>query len=271
MGVSAAITAAAYPGKNFNGRVSYIDPRVDPQTRTSQVRVEVTNPGKMLRLGMFVDVIFGNAYPATGGQNVAAVPRAALQYIGGKQVVYIVADKSGSFAQRDVTAGAEVNGLTPILSGLAAGDRVVTEGSFLLRAESLKLNPAQLAAEASTAMKDMLAPATTAGAKDDAGKIQTVSVSLTEKGFEPSGIKLRKGVPTRLAFTRKVEVSCGTEVVIPDYGIKRELPFNQTVAVEFTQRNLSGCTPSLSPLLAKPGQQEWGLPPILLVGWAVLA
>ena len=61
-----------------------------------------------------------------------------------------------------------------------------------------------------------------------------MSVSLTEKGFEPGSIKLRKGVPTRLTFMRKVEASCGTEVVIPDYGIKRELPFNQTITIELT-------------------------------------
>jgi RND family efflux transporter MFP subunit len=50
LGTAAAITTAAYPGTNFSGRVSYIAPRVDAQTRTSQVRVEVSNPGEMLRL-----------------------------------------------------------------------------------------------------------------------------------------------------------------------------------------------------------------------------
>jgi len=188
----------------------------------------------MLRLGMFVDVNFSGASAAATSHSIVAVPRAALQYIGGKQVVYIATDKSGSFAQREVQAGPEMNGMMPISGGLAVGDRVVTESSFLLRAESLKLNPSQLAAEAQAAMNGISAPATMAAAKDNAGKIQTVSVSLTEKGFEPGSVKLRKGVPTRLAFTRKVEASCGTEVVIPDYGIKRELPFNQTVAVEFT-------------------------------------
>lgn len=229
VGTAAAITTAAYPGKNFSGRVSYIDPRVDPQTRTSQVRVEVSNPAEMLRLGMFVDVSFGNA-TTTGSPNLVAVPRAALQFIGGKQVVYVAADKPGSFAQREVTAGQEINGLTPIYSGLAAGDRVVTEGSFLLRAESLKLNPAQLTTTATPAVQSPQPSPTQA----DHPKTQSVSVVLNEKGYRPDSIKLRKDVPARLTFTRKVEGGCGTEVLIADYGIKRELPFNQPVTIEFT-------------------------------------
>jgi pyruvate/2-oxoglutarate dehydrogenase complex dihydrolipoamide acyltransferase (E2) component len=230
VGTAAAITTGAYPGKNFGGRVSYIDPRVDAQTRTSQVRVEVANPAEMLRLGMFVDVIFGNA-PATGSRNLVAVPRGALQLIGGKQVVYIATDKPGSFAQRDVAAGTEINGTVPIYSGVAAGDRVVTEGSFLLRAESLKLNPAQLtAASATPAVQSPQSSPTQA----DHPKTQSVSIVLNEKGYRPDSIKLRKDIPARLTFTRKVEGGCGTEVLIADYGIKRVLPFNQPVTVEFT-------------------------------------
>ncbi|MEO6723929.1 MAG: efflux RND transporter periplasmic adaptor subunit [Blastocatellia bacterium] len=235
-GTTATVTTQAYPGRTFSGRVSYIDPRVDAQTRTSQVRVEVGNPGQVLRLGMFVDVNFGSASAATSGQTVATVPRAALQFIGAKQVVYIVTDKPGIFAQRDVTAGTEMNGLVPIDSGVAAGDRVVTEGSFLLRAESLKLNPAQLTTSVSTSAMQPQEPQqpSSLATTSSKAKTQTVNVLLTEKGFEPDSIKLRKGVPTRVTFTRKVEVSCGTEVVIPDYGIKRELPFNQPVVAEFT-------------------------------------
>lgn len=242
VGTAAAISTAAYPGKNFNGRVSYIAPRVDAQTRTAQVRVEVGNPGEMLRLGMFVDVSFGSSSATTNGQNVVTVPRAAVQNIGGRQVVYIATGQPGAFAQRDVTAGAEMNGLIPIYSGVAVDDRVVTEGSFLLRAKSLKLNPAQLTTGASTNAKPpqnpqpslSLASPLTPATKDSAAKVQIVNVRLTEKGYEPSSIKLRMGVPARITFIRKVEASCGTEVVIADYGIKRELPLNQAVTVEFT-------------------------------------
>ncbi len=233
VGMPATITTPAYPDRKFTGRVSFIDPRVDPQTRTAQVRVEVANPGETLKLGMFVDVIFGHQPAASpGGQPVAAAPRAALQYIGGKQVVYLITDKAGSFVQREVNAGMEANGLIPVYSGLAAGERLVTEGSFLLRAESLKLNPAQLTA--ATPPPGQPQPQTVAGAQKTEPALQAVSVTLTEKGYQPDRIRLRSHVPARLTFTRKVEQGCGTEVVFPDYGIKRELPFNTPVVIEFT-------------------------------------
>lgn len=232
VGTAAVITAPAYPGKTFSGRVSYIDPRVEPQTRTAQVRVEVRNPGEALRLGMFVDVSLGGA--ATNKQVMATVPRSAVQMIGAKQVAFVVTDKPGVFAQREVNAGTESNGMTPIYAGLEAGERVVTEGSFLLRAESLKFNPGQLAQPAA----DSAAQAT--GAEPPAAKpssrtqTQSVTITLNEKGFQPDSFKLRQGVLARVTFVRKVEATCGTEVVLADYNIKRELPLNQPVTIEFT-------------------------------------
>src|SRR6266542_224202 len=74
------------------------------------------------------------------------VPRGAVQMIGAKQVVFVVTDRAGVFAQREVSAGPESDGTAPIYAGVNAGERVVTEGSFLLRAESLKLDAAQLTA-----------------------------------------------------------------------------------------------------------------------------
>lgn len=143
IGTSAVITSQAYPEKSFTGRVSYIDPRVNAETRTAQIRIEVNNLNNMLKLGMFVDVIFG-ASTEFNQQSIVQVPRNAVQIIGSKHVVFVVTDKSGVFAQREVSAGAESNDMITINNGLNAGEKVVTEGSFLLRAESLKLNPGQL-------------------------------------------------------------------------------------------------------------------------------
>jgi cobalt-zinc-cadmium efflux system membrane fusion protein len=142
LGTPVHVTTPSYPGKTFSGRVSYIEPQVEPQTRTAGVRIEVANPAGVLKLGMFVDVSF-SAIPVAGGQPVVVVPRAAVQVIGTKQVVFIATDRPSTFVQRQVSAGPEVNGLVPIYSGVRAGERVVTEGSFLLRAESLKINPTQ--------------------------------------------------------------------------------------------------------------------------------
>jgi len=104
VGSGATVTTAAYPGSVFRGRVSYIDPRVDSQTRTTKVRVEVANPGGRLRLGMYVNMTFAGA----GGQPQVVVPRAAVQSIGNQSVVFRpVAGAEGKFpsAHRPTWAG----------------------------------------------------------------------------------------------------------------------------------------------------------------------
>lgn len=231
IGSPAIITTQAYPGRIFKGRVSYIDPRVEPQTRTAQVRVEVANPGEILRLGMFVDVNFGGTAPSANSQSAVSVPRSALQFIGDKPVVFIAGDKPGAFVQRNVTVGAEADGLTQIVSGLNSGEQIVTEGSFLLRAESLKRDPTQLSGgETPAPMKNETEPTSS----PNLSKVQTVNITLNEKGYEPPSIRLRRDVPARLIFTRKAEATCGTEVELPELNIRRELPLNQPVAIEFT-------------------------------------
>ncbi|MGH9937598.1 MAG: efflux RND transporter periplasmic adaptor subunit, partial [Blastocatellia bacterium] len=243
VGAPVVITAPAYPGRSFTGRVSYIDPRVEPQTRTAQIRIEVKNPGETLKLGMFVDVNFGEA-PAMGGQAMVSVPRSAVQMIGAKRVVFVVTDKAGVFAQREVSAGPESDGMAPIYAGLYEGERVVTEGSFLLRAESLKLNPSQLTtaqtpsaaptqAAAGQAQVDQAGTKPAQSSQSGQGRTQSVTVTLGDKGYQPDSFTLRKGVPARVTFIRTVEATCGSEVVLSEYNIKRELPLNQPVVVEF--------------------------------------
>jgi cobalt-zinc-cadmium efflux system membrane fusion protein len=233
VGTPAVITTQAYPGRSFNGRVAYIDPRVEPQSRTAQVRVELSNPGEMLRLGMFVDVSFGGGSAEHAGNEAAVmVPSAAVQAIGGKQVVFLAADRPGVFIQRVVSGGPESNGRVPIYDGLSAGESVVTDGSFLLRAESLKLNPSQAT---TTGLSSSTKPARSeTRALDATPGVQSVTVLLTEQGYQPGSVRLRRGVPARVTFLRKVEATCGTELLIPDYQIKRDLPFNEPVVVEFT-------------------------------------
>ena len=70
--------------------------------------------------------------------------------------------------------------------------------------------------------------------KARAAKVQTVTVALTENGYEPASFKLRRDVPARVTFVRKVSAGCGQEVLLPDYGIRRELPLNEPVTVELT-------------------------------------
>jgi cobalt-zinc-cadmium efflux system membrane fusion protein len=139
VGSGASITSDAYPGRIFRGRISYVDPRLDPATRTAQVRIELANPGQMLKLGMYVQI----AFATVGGSEATmpVVPVSAVQNINNQQVVFVATTAPNIFLMRPVRLGPEANGRFPVLEGLTVGERVVTEGSFLLRAEWLKLHP----------------------------------------------------------------------------------------------------------------------------------
>ena len=138
VGSEAALSTLAYPGLVLRGRVTYIDPRVDPQTRTAKVRVEVPNPDGRLKLGMYVDLSF----TTPGGGRAIVVPREAVQTIGDRHVVFVpVKDEEGKFIQRVVRLGQPVGDSYTILGGVKPGETVVTEGSFFLRAESLRTSP----------------------------------------------------------------------------------------------------------------------------------
>src|SRR5262249_26583585 len=123
----------------LHGHVSYIDPRVDPQTRTAKIRVEVPNPHGQLRLGIYMTVMC----TTRSGERTVVVPRAAVQTIGERQVVFIPdPDEEGKFVLRTVQVGPSQGELTLIRSGVQPGEVVVTEGSFFLRAEMLRNSPA---------------------------------------------------------------------------------------------------------------------------------
>jgi len=132
VGSPATVTSAAYPGLALRGRVSYIDPQVQQETRTAKLRVEVPNGGGQLRLGMYVDVEVGEAAERVG----VFVPRTAIQVVGTDSVVY-VADEAqrGRFVERKVEVGDASGDRMLVVAGLQPGDAVVTEGVFFVRAE----------------------------------------------------------------------------------------------------------------------------------------
>jgi len=111
-----------------DGAVSYITPVLDPTTRTGTARVVLANPDGSWRPGLFV--------LATIDRSVAAavvVPRDAVHRDGGRSVVYVAGEEG--FAPRPVTLGAVGRRRVEIASGLALGERVAAEGSFLVKAE----------------------------------------------------------------------------------------------------------------------------------------
>jgi cobalt-zinc-cadmium efflux system membrane fusion protein len=141
VGSGANINSDAYPGRVFRGRVSYVDPKVDQATRTAQIRIELGNPGQMFKIGMYVNVGFATLGAAE--RTMPTVPKDAVQAIGNHQFVFVATDKANEFILRPVRLGSESNGFYPVVEGVSGGDRLVTQGSFLLRAEWLKQHPAQ--------------------------------------------------------------------------------------------------------------------------------
>jgi RND family efflux transporter MFP subunit len=135
VGSPATITLPSMPDRAVKGRVAYIDPRVDPATRTAKVRVEVPNRGDDLRLGMFVTMSIQTGTT----ERIMVVPRAAVQTIGDRSVVYVPAEgEEGKFVERAVKLGPPAGDFVPVLDGLKPGDKVVTDGSFYLRAEAAR-------------------------------------------------------------------------------------------------------------------------------------
>ena len=135
VGSVAAITIPSASKDTRRGRVAYIDPRVDPATRTAKVRVEVPNRNTELRLGMYVTVSFETG----SAQRVAIIPRNAAQSVGDRTVVYVpVPDGEGRFTERPVKLGPPVGDAVQVLEGVKPGEQVVTEGSFFLRSEATR-------------------------------------------------------------------------------------------------------------------------------------
>ncbi|GAA3771656.1 efflux RND transporter periplasmic adaptor subunit [Terriglobus aquaticus] len=128
IGQDAAIRVDTYADESFPGRVAYISDVLDPQTRTAKVRCEVTNKDMRLKTDMFANI----ELPTKFSKQALAVPSTALQDVEGKNVVF-VQHSATKFEARQVEKGVTINGQTEIVSGLSAGERVVTQGAFHLK------------------------------------------------------------------------------------------------------------------------------------------
>ena len=140
VGSRVIVTTGSYPDVAGEGKVSYIDPAINPQTRTARVRVEVPNPSQRLRLGMYAEMQVETKESKESAESRVVVPREAVQIVGARSVVYLAdATQPGQFVERVVDTGAAMGEQIEILGGLRADDRLVVKGSFALRAERERL------------------------------------------------------------------------------------------------------------------------------------
>jgi RND family efflux transporter MFP subunit len=131
IGQKAEMNLSYFPGKKFQGKVTYIDPFMDSKTRTLKVRMEFDNPAWKLKPNMYANVTLKSAI----AKKSIAVPEEAVIHSGEKETV-IVQNSSGGFDSRVLTLGAQANGYYQVIKGLKAGENVVTSSSFLLDSES---------------------------------------------------------------------------------------------------------------------------------------
>ncbi|BCR04558.1 RND transporter [Desulfuromonas versatilis] len=135
VGQEVAIASQSYPGETFAGKVTYVYPFLDPQTRTVKVRVEIPNPGLRLKPDMYVEGILrkelGTGY---------AVPVTAVIDTGRRKVVW-VQEQEGVFSPRDVKVGARVGEKVQILEGVDDFDIVAVSGGYLIDSEAQLRGP----------------------------------------------------------------------------------------------------------------------------------
>lgn len=132
-GRPATLTVTALPGRTFKGTIVFVSPVVDPQTRTVTVRATIPNPGGLLKPNMFGELRLG----AGPGKNVLTVPENALVRENGSSLVFIGVNDT-LFVRRTVSLGVGINGDVEVTSGVKEGERVVVNGSFLLKSELSK-------------------------------------------------------------------------------------------------------------------------------------
>ena len=130
-GQAVELRSDSMPNQVIRGKVEFVEPSADPLTRTIPVHVHVANPGMKLVPGMYVRALFTSG----GAKEQVVVPRSAVLDTGRRTLVY-VATGGGAFEARDVEIGAGTGEVYPVLRGLKAGEKVVTNGNFLIDSQT---------------------------------------------------------------------------------------------------------------------------------------
>jgi Cu(I)/Ag(I) efflux system membrane fusion protein len=142
VGMPAELTLGSFPGRTFRGRVAFIDPQVDPRTRTVKVRVDLPNPEGVLKPEMFGEMVLRSQ-----ARRGLVIPVDAVLDSGYRKIVF-VALGGGRFTPREVQTGSNLGESVEVRSGLKAGETVVTRANFLVDSESrLKAALAQFSAK----------------------------------------------------------------------------------------------------------------------------
>jgi Cu(I)/Ag(I) efflux system membrane fusion protein len=135
VGTSVSCTSDTYPNERFRGKVTFIEPVINEETRTVRVRMELNNPNGKLKPNMFVQANID--VPFAG---IILVPTSAIIATGKRSVVWVEV-KPNVFEPRDVVVGMSSDTQSEILSGLNEGEQVAVSGGFLIDSESALRQP----------------------------------------------------------------------------------------------------------------------------------
>lgn len=133
VGQEATFTVLARPNERFTGKVARIGNQVQPDSRTLEVRIETENPEGKLKPGMFADVAITTAVL----RDALVIPERAVQSDQERQIVFVSLGK-GKFEKRVVQLGKQQGETVQVLDGLKEGEKIVTQGSFIVKSEMLK-------------------------------------------------------------------------------------------------------------------------------------
>ncbi len=173
------VSVDAYPGRKFSGRIDQILPEVDTTTRTVRVRLVMSNPGVVLKPGMYVNV---NISAPLGRQLV--IPASGVLQSGTRQIAFIDRGQ-GSLEPREIETGLRLDDSVVVLKGLKPGDRIVSSANFLVDSE------AQLqSAMGGFPAAPQQSAGTPTGNRTVADRLQHQPKSATQRGQHDARMKL---------------------------------------------------------------------------------
>lgn len=178
-GQGISITTNANPNKTYNAKVSFIDPMLNPNTRTTVLRAELENKNGELKPGMFVKGTMKVVAIPTESHNIT-VPETAVLWTGKRSVVYVKTDPNApQFEMREISLGSKLGERYQVLEGLSAGEEIVTNGTFTVDAA------AQLQGKPS-----MMNMSATQNSKETSKKFNEIDIEFQDKLYQLVSIYL---------------------------------------------------------------------------------
>ena len=205
-------TLQSQPGKEFTGKVSFIDPVINPQTRVASVRLEIPNTGNILKPDMFATGVL-TAHLATLG-NSLVIPQTSVLWTGTRSVVYVkLADaKEPSFVMREITLGPALSNSFVVQDGLTEGEEIVTNGTFSVDASAqLEGKPSMMNPEGgkTNTMPGMIMPGDSKSGTGQSGEEMDMP-STGAKSKSDSLNKKNAGTPVKMDISMDFTMQLNT-------------------------------------------------------------